>query len=406
MKVFISFDSKDSQLAYTLRKILKEKDIEGYLFDLDQKYDSTLHDKITSAINDSQALIAIITKDMYSPSVHEEIGYAIGKEKSLIIMLEKGANDGVLSHEREKEMFTKKDYENSCKRVLSYLENLPITSIESTSETSEKFFQKRNLFDKQSSDFGKNVNSEKLKNNITCLDKSTKPILLFSSCPVNLLDDVPVTSKEFENWLEQFRTISLKNQKLVFLKGFKKIGLDQISYFYDNPNEYSRYLEFISNGFIEQGFTNPIIRQGRTGELEKTVFLHLCWLTGAFWAFLLFCKQHYDHIHYDGDIEIIMSVRDAKDLLLMGFGGTIDDRRRWAEPWESSWYGYEKSRTDETNLKISKKTNLKMLDDGKIEKITREFSDKIANAYGLESALCYNADGSINAGLLSYFNMK
>jgi len=37
MKVFISFDSKDSQLAHTLRKILKAKDIEGYLFDLDQK---------------------------------------------------------------------------------------------------------------------------------------------------------------------------------------------------------------------------------------------------------------------------------------------------------------------------------------------------------------------------------
>jgi len=41
MKAFISFDTIDSQLAYTLKNILKEKGIEGYLFDLEQKYNST-----------------------------------------------------------------------------------------------------------------------------------------------------------------------------------------------------------------------------------------------------------------------------------------------------------------------------------------------------------------------------
>ncbi len=132
MNFFISFDSKDSQLAYTLRDKLIEKSIEGCLFDLDQKYDSTLYNKITTAINDSQALVAIITKDMCSPSVHEEIGYAVANKKSVIIMLEQDATDGALSHEREKEMFTKDDYENSCTRVLSYLEKLPKTIIKTS----------------------------------------------------------------------------------------------------------------------------------------------------------------------------------------------------------------------------------------------------------------------------------
>lgn len=121
MNVFISYDSRDSQLAYQLKQFLKEKDIEGYVFDTIPTYDKTLHTKITAAINNSVALIAIITNNNKSTSVHEEIGYAIAKEKSVIIMTENDAVDGVLSHEREKEMFTRDDFESSCKRIHVYL---------------------------------------------------------------------------------------------------------------------------------------------------------------------------------------------------------------------------------------------------------------------------------------------
>lgn len=405
MKVFISFDTKDSQLAHTLRDCLKEKDIEGYLFDLDQKYDSTLHNKITTAINDSQALVAIITKDMYSPSVHEEIGYAIACKKSVIIMLEQNAIDGVLSHEREKEMFTKEDYENSCKRVLSYLEKLPKTTIKTSNKTFQTFLQKRYLLDENSSHFGINPNSEKLQSRFPYLADAEQPFVLFSASPTNLLDDIPVNSNVFEEWLEKFRTIELQDSRLVFHKGFKKIGLGTVSYFYNHPSEYSRYLEFNSNGFVEQGFTDPLIYPFTGSELPNAILLHLCWTSGAFLAFLLFYRKYCEYIAYDGEFDISLSIRNANLLTLMGFGGSTDNNTTWSEPWTLDWDS-SKPKTEKTNIQIKKHLNSNSLTDKKIKELTREFSDKIANAYGLEFALCYNHNGSINQKLLNYYNKK
>lgn len=388
-----------------MRDILKEKDIEGYLFDLDQKYDSTLYNKITTAINDSQALVAIITKDMYSPSVHEEIGFAIASKKSVIIMLEQDANDGVLSHEREKEIFTKEDFKNSCKRILKYLEKLPKTRINPTNESPQKFLEERNLFNEKSTDFGINVNSEKLQNRSPHLSEVQQPIVLFTSSPTNLLEDVSVNSKNFEEWLEKFRTIVIDNSKLVFHKGFKKIGLGTVSYFYDNPSEFSRYLEFNANGFIEQGFTNPLVYPFHGSEFPNTALLHLCWLTGAFWVFLLFCKQYYKRIGYDGEFDVFLSIRNSNNLMLMGFGGKTTNDATWAEPWSIDWNS-SPPRTDKVNIQIKKHLNSNSLTDKKIKELTREFSDKIANAYGLDFALCYNEDGTINQELLNHYNGK
>ena len=115
--VLISVDTCDSNLAYQLKNYLHSKGITSYLFDHNKQHDSTLHNKITNVINDSQTLVAIITKEMSSPSVHEEIGYALGKEKSLIVMLEEDTEYGVLSHEHKKELFTKECFEQSCSTV-------------------------------------------------------------------------------------------------------------------------------------------------------------------------------------------------------------------------------------------------------------------------------------------------
>ena len=69
MDVFISFDVRDSNLAYELRDYLRTEKITAYLFDQNPQFDSTLHNKITTAINNSQTLVAIITKGPCSPSV-------------------------------------------------------------------------------------------------------------------------------------------------------------------------------------------------------------------------------------------------------------------------------------------------------------------------------------------------
>ena len=121
MNVFISYDTSESQLAYRLKDLLQRQDMQGYVFDANPQYNLSIDKKITDEINRSDALVAIITNGSHSASVHEEIGYALAKNISVIVMLEEGADDGVLSHVKDKEMFTRETFDLYCKRILEYL---------------------------------------------------------------------------------------------------------------------------------------------------------------------------------------------------------------------------------------------------------------------------------------------
>jgi hypothetical protein len=103
----------------------------------------------------------------------------------------------------------------------------------------------------------------------------------------------------------------------------------------------------------------------------------------------------------------MLSIRDVKDLMLMGFNGKTENGSRWADPTDSYNWDSEKPRTEKSNIFLKKQIISKdSLTPDFIQKITREFSDKISNAYGLEYAYCYNFDGSLNYELLSWFNQK
>ena len=117
MKVFISYDTQDSLLAHQLRQILNDGGFEGYTFDVKPQYNSPLYEKIIREINDSNALVAIITARPSSASVHQEIGYAIAKNIPVVMMMEKDADDGVLTFSKEKEVFMNDDFESSCKEL-------------------------------------------------------------------------------------------------------------------------------------------------------------------------------------------------------------------------------------------------------------------------------------------------
>ena len=60
VKVFISFDSVDSQLAYQLKGILEDGGISCYLFDVTPRCGLSLAEKIMNEIDTSHALVAII----------------------------------------------------------------------------------------------------------------------------------------------------------------------------------------------------------------------------------------------------------------------------------------------------------------------------------------------------------
>ena len=460
MGVFISFDTCDSNLAYQLKDYLRDKGITSYLFDQNKQYDSTLHNKIANAINGSQTLVAIITKETCSPSVHEEIGYALGKEKSLIVMLEEDAEDGVLSHEREKEQFTKECFEQSCKVVAGFLKQKS-AGTRLTAQDSKEFLVKRNIVDPTSTFFTENTNSAVLKgfvdsNNLreSINPPSIKSRVLFSACPSNLLDGVDVFSQDFELWLAKFRQIKVHGINVPFYCGTKKIKQGNVTYKHDNgQGDNVQYLEFNTNGFVEQGLTQPLLylrsttmyppeivgfgdhtltpsslyqrsisnhpgkirrfqeqkfnRQSFSGtgnKIPKTILLNLCWLTGTYYGFLSFIGQYCKHIGYSGSLDVSLSIKHTHELMLVGFEDNTKNGM-WEEPFTQDRDGHEPV-TDQPNFLDRRQIETNSFDDKKIGEIAKKTADSVANTYGLEHAFCYDFDGTINQKLLGKITSK
>jgi len=218
---------------------------------------------------------------------------------------------------------------------------------------------------------------------------------------------VDVNSKEFTDWLEEQQTVKINDHNTRFFKGDKTISLDEVTYYddYSGRGDIYSYLEIGKNGFVEQGITRRLIHSDNT-QKGTFVFLNLCFLTGAFWVFLTFCKEFYEKIKFNDEFDVILSIRNSKDLTLLGFGGTTSDNGRyWAEPYDGSW-GSKVPQTKLSNisLKLESITTNDLTEDFIREQV-RKISDQISNAYGLPSSKCYNHDGTFNFKLFSYYSI-
>ena len=121
IKVFIShkFIESDQILADTLRKSLAQHNIYGYLAERKKEYDIVFGDKIKQEIISSDYLIAIITKNSnLAPSVHQEIGYAIGVEVPVRIMAEEQEVKGVLVEGKDIEKFSRENFAKSLDNII------------------------------------------------------------------------------------------------------------------------------------------------------------------------------------------------------------------------------------------------------------------------------------------------
>ena len=396
-KAFISFASRDLELACKLNDALDKQDIYGYIFLLDQQYDSTLHEKITKAISNSQTLIAIITNGPNSPSVHEEIGYAFAKGKPVIVMAERNAEDGVLSREREHEEFTRGSFDNSCSKVVAFIHSR-VSNMGTTVDSAE-FLKERGLLDSNARNFCMTANSTNIINMMMEREPTAHPVVLFSACPVKLLDEIPINSPEYAKWSNRFSRVPVSETQIDFLQGNQKFEFGKTTYYYDHEKHFSMYLEIHSNGFIEQGHSKSLIDTHNFESIGKKSMLHSCWTAGTFWAFLVFCREHYKKHVYSDEIDIFLSIRDARALRLAGFttGYLMPEPLGWSARLPT---------TNLPNIQINKRIMSNEMSERQIEKMTREFSDKIANAYGLQSALCYDQEGQLDTRALSKFQLR
>ncbi len=121
IKVFIShkFVESDQKLAATLQNSLNQHNIYGYLAERKKEYDLVFGEKIKNDIGSSDYLIAIITKNSHiAPSVHQEIGYALGVKVPVRIMAEEQEAKGVLIEGRDIEKFSRKNFEKSLGNII------------------------------------------------------------------------------------------------------------------------------------------------------------------------------------------------------------------------------------------------------------------------------------------------
>jgi hypothetical protein len=268
------------------------------------------------------------------------------------------------------------------------------------------FLTSRNLLDPESENFAKNEHYEMLGDNINKDDvPNGKPYILFSCCPTTIKERVDVNSKDFTEWIDKFQNVKIKDHNIRFLEGSKTIDLDSVIYQYAPRNDQMimAYLEFHNNGFFEQCLTRDIIYDSHGTQNQTHVFLHLCALTGAFWAFLKFSKIYYEKIGMDEPFDVMMSIKNTKDLMLMGFGGKPSENHKYTDPVDPFWHSAD-PRTKKNNilLKIEGLVASTMTDE-LIENEVKKISKKVSNAYGLQESRCFSYDGSFAWDLMSYF---
>lgn len=124
MRIFISHAFDDEVLASKMKTVLeKHEQIEvAYMAQKSPNFELEISDKITREIQDSDYLVAIITKTSKTkPSVHQELGFAQGVGIHKIPVVEKNAKKGVLLEGRDSIIFEREQFDDCCTTVLNYI---------------------------------------------------------------------------------------------------------------------------------------------------------------------------------------------------------------------------------------------------------------------------------------------
>ncbi|OLD29740.1 MAG: hypothetical protein AUI62_02325 [Thaumarchaeota archaeon 13_1_40CM_2_39_7] len=120
-KVFISYSFDDKDIMEKITLSLNTRNIGYYTAEHDTQYGNPLTAKIQNAIKDSDALIAVITKDHPSSSVDQEVGFALNAGIQVIPFVEEGAKVGFMLNDIEQMRFKKDKIEDSSDKIAMYI---------------------------------------------------------------------------------------------------------------------------------------------------------------------------------------------------------------------------------------------------------------------------------------------
>ena len=105
-----------------LKKILQNHGHQCYVAQHDENFGGSLPKKISNAIDSSDTVIVILTKNgSSSPSVNQEIGYATSSKKRIIPLVESEVSLPVLLQGIEYVGFSNSTLSNACQKIASFL---------------------------------------------------------------------------------------------------------------------------------------------------------------------------------------------------------------------------------------------------------------------------------------------
>lgn len=121
-QVFVSYSFEDNNIMKKLKKTLQSNGIKCYVAEHDENYGNSLSAKLSDAIDDSKAVIVILTKKgSMSLSVGQEIGYAKKARKQVIPLLEKNVDLPVMLQGLEYISFDAKNIDIACDKITKFL---------------------------------------------------------------------------------------------------------------------------------------------------------------------------------------------------------------------------------------------------------------------------------------------
>jgi hypothetical protein len=126
-RIFMSHSGIDAPWVHWLAGEAKKIGIEPYIYQHDPQPGREITEKIQTAIMQSNAVVVFLTANsQYSPYVQQEIGFAQGKSKLIIPLVQPGIDARVLAMLTGKEYITF-DFQHShapLQTFLIYLSNL------------------------------------------------------------------------------------------------------------------------------------------------------------------------------------------------------------------------------------------------------------------------------------------
>ena len=396
MKAFIShaFGGDDEPLANTLKNDLEAAGITGYLAEKTQRYDLLISDKIRQEIDESDWLVAIITKRSHaSASVHEEIGYALGRGVRVALMLEEGVEkSGVLVYGREYEVFSVPEFARHSSKMARFIAGSPRPAPRPSrllGEAATSILESRNILSAESAGFARNRHLAALHDG-GFYHSSEKPAILFSSCPHDLRDRGSVTAPEFRQWARLGPPVMVEGHKVILGGPDERIDMKTLILARKQPQaipgkDVATYLEFQDNGFLEYG-TSSVFLDWVYGNNE----LNLCYMAGNFWGFLACARLFYQKIRMDSPFTVLLSIKGSSNLALVNYGNEVIADPNWRDRLRLS-PGYEDPRTDRANIQVPHAfAGAGKMTDADAARIVRETADTVCNAYGQDMAKCYD----------------